>query len=776
MGSLRRRTLSMVAAILACSVVAGYFLSQWVMDKSFREFESRDALQALERGRILMAEQIAGARQQVQDYGFWTVTYNFMVDRDPAYVSDNYSTDSMRNLQTDFVALLDTDFEVAMALADPQSLGQAGDSLVEWQGPLRDRVLGDPLIRQLVKGADTSSTLMFLHGEPYVIGVSSVLDSHSEGPSRGALIFVRHLNPRQIQHLQKLTQSGFVLAPFQSGAAQGTVHFHDNGITASLPLADQAGTPIAVLTSSGPRALSAQSTTLRRIVLFNSLGMTLIALPLAFLIFDRMVLAKVSALVEEIARVRQFPDAARRLPEHGDGDLDRISSEVNRLLEEVAVSHGKLRHDALHDSLTGLGNRQLLLDSLALAQARLASGKLSRFALLLLDLDGFKDINDLYGHSAGDQVLSTLANRLTAGLRGGDMAVRLGGDEFALLTEPASGDNLDHLAQRILALVAQPLDCDGRPLEVRSSLGILDVQSAEGNDAPEDLLRKADIAMYAAKQSGRNGYRYFNEAMQKGLSERKALEDDLRAALDRDVLEVWYQPLFDTRTNSMVGVEALSRWPHPERGLIAADMFVPMAEELRIVSRLDLAVLRKACHFLERLRARDLDLTVSVNLSVLTLVLPNLTTLVADLLVEHRLPGSALLFEVTETALARNERDLRDPMTTLRALGIRFQIDDFGTGYSSLSRLHLLPLDIVKIDSSFVAKLDEGDERMCQAIIRLAHHLEMQVVAEGVETAAQRDSLVRIGCDQIQGFYCGRPVPGDALLSQAAALRVWQAS
>ena len=499
-----------------------------------------------------------------------------------------------------------------------------------------------------------------------------------------------------------------------------------------------------------------------------AIGVSLLALPIGFFIIDRMVLRRVELLIGDVSHIRDQPEKMLRLPERGGDELGRVSAAVNELLDELDRSQGQLRYDALHDSLTGLGNRQLLLDSLAVAQARQAAGVLPRFSLLLLDLDGFKDINDLHGHLVGDRILKMVADRLTGSMRLGDTATRLGGDEFAMLIQSNESAHSEGLAKRLLALIAQPLKYETRTLQVFVSIGILDVSSCPNGDTPDDLLRRADMAMYAAKHAGRNGYRYFSDDMQIALSERKALEGELRLALERDELEVWYQPVLSGRRDRIVSVEALSRWTHRQRGEIYPAMFVPLAEEMHVIPALDQMVLRKACELLPQLRRLNPELTMSVNLSVLTLMQPEIAQYISDLLDENELPGSALLLEVTESALARNEKDLRTPMATLRDLGVRFQIDDFGTGYSSLSRLHLLPLDIVKIDRSFVAELEHGDDRMCQAIIRLAQLLEMSVIAEGVESHTQRDSLIRLGCDEMQGYLYSKPVPAKFLLARVA--------
>lgn len=767
MGSLRRQTLTMVAAILACCVVVGYFVSDRIMDRSFREFEARDATQALERARILMRERMASLKKQARDYAVWRQTYDYMRSADSGYVEDNLPIDALQNFDMDFIALINVAGVPILALADPAALGAPGPELVPWTGTLRDELLSSDAVKMVSESADevASGTLRFVGDQAYLIGISTILNNDGKGAVRGALVWARRLDQNRLGYLKEMAQAEFSIVPPPTGPPLRQVQFASNTVSAALPLTDEAGQSVAILKVTAPRALLAQNSMLQLLGLLNILGLTVIALPLAYLVFDRTVLRKVSALIADIVAVRKSPEQPLHLPRRGDDEIDRIAGEVNQLLDELRRSQNQLRHDAMHDALTGLGNRQALLMHLAASQAALSADRLPRFALLLIDLDNFKDINDLHGHLLGDEVLVRISHRLEASIAVADSAVRLGGDEFAVVLTSPTHASPDVFAQRLLSLIAQSIECGGQALQVQASIGILNIDARNLGDRPEDLLRKVDIAMYAAKHAGRNGYCYFNDALQRNLSERKALEQSLHEAMEHDSLEVWYQPIFN-REGQFAGVEALSRWSLPGLGSITPDVFVPIAEELRTIHRLDMSVLRKAIAVLATLRTLEPAATLSVNCSAMTLMLPQIPTFVDELLRRHELPGSSLLLELTETVLARNERDLHAPMKALRALGVRFQIDDFGTGYSSLSRLHALPLDIVKIDRSFVAELGRGDDRICPSIIRLAHSLNMQVTAEGVETIYQRDALVDLGCDFLQGYWYCRPLPSAELLAK----------
>ncbi len=414
---------------------------------------------------------------------------------------------------------------------------------------------------------------------------------------------------------------------------------------------------------------------------------------------------------------------------------------------------------ARHDALTKLPNRVLFQERLeqALAQAERGKG----FALLCLDLDKFKAVNDTFGHPVGDGLLRAVANRLQDLVRGGDTVVRFGGDEFAILqagvTEPAEAAAL---ARRIVQTIGEPYEVDGNRVVVGTSVGIA-VAPQDGSHATP-LLRKADLALYRAKQDGRGRWNFFEPAMDALTEDRRALESDLRDAITLGQLELHYQPVINSRTRVVSGFEALLRWNHPARGLVLPGDFIPIAEELGVIAPIGAWVLQQACI---EAAAWPQHLRVAINLSPLQFRSQFLVATVTEALRASNLEPKRLELEITESALLQNDSATLATLHAFRALGIRIAMDDFGTGYSSLSYLRSFPFDTIKIDRSFVTDLEARDECMAivRAIVSLGSSLQMNITAEGVETEEQLALLVTAGCTELQGYLFSRPVPADAL-------------
>jgi diguanylate cyclase (GGDEF)-like protein len=407
---------------------------------------------------------------------------------------------------------------------------------------------------------------------------------------------------------------------------------------------------------------------------------------------------------------------------------------------------------ASHDPLTGLPNRALFHDRLerALVGQRAEDGQA---AVLCIDLDHFKDVNDTLGHAAGDRLLQQVTQRLQGCLRRSDTLARLGGDEFAILRPGvADSDGITALARRIVAVMAEPVDLDGQEVQVGASVG---VALATAGDSGQ-LLQNADLALYRAKAEGRGTVRFFADEMNVRLRQRKALEHDLRRALAESQLELHYQPQIDLDELRVVGVEALLRWNHPERGMVPPSNFVPLAEETGLILPLGEWVLRTAC---ARAGAWP-GLRLAINLSPAQFRQAGLAELVARTLRETGLEPSRLELEITEGVLLHDTEATLATLAALRSLGVRIAMDDFGTGYSSLSYLRRFPFDKIKIDRSFVAHLGAPDaDAIVRAIISLGRALGMRANAEGVETAEQAARLRAEGCEEVQGFHFGRPVP-----------------
>jgi len=437
--------------------------------------------------------------------------------------------------------------------------------------------------------------------------------------------------------------------------------------------------------------------------------------------------------------------------------LNYIGSFID--ISERKASEEKIQHLAHYDALTDLPNRSSLHERLELALGYCRrSGK--QLALLLIDLDRFKLINDSYGHNIGDQLLIQVANRLTKAVRDSDIVARLGGDEFVVVLPGIETiSDAAHVAGKVVGAVSKPYLIDGHDQRTSPSIGI----SLYPDDAVEisDLIKNADVAMYHAKANGRGSFQFFTAAMNVAAVKRMDIESDLRTALERQEFVLHYQPQVDLKSRRLVGFEALVRWLHPAKGLIAPDEFIPIAEDTGLIVPLGEWILGEACRQLKEWHGKGADrLRMSVNLSAVQFHDKDLLNQVNNALAETGLAPEWLDLEVTETMAMRSPKDSIVTMRALRDIGVTLAIDDFGTGYSSLAYLKLFPIQALKIDRSFVKDIekDSNDAAICDATIVLAHKLNLDVIAEGVETEAQLEFLRRAGCRTIQGYLISRPL------------------
>lgn len=426
----------------------------------------------------------------------------------------------------------------------------------------------------------------------------------------------------------------------------------------------------------------------------------------------------------------------------------------------------QLLHDALHDGLTGLANRTLFMDHLRMAIERGKNRHSNPFAVLYLDLDRFKVINDSLGHTEGDKLLKYTARRLEKCTRSGDLVARLGGDEFViLLNELADTDEALLVTERIQDDLRNSFDLGGRQIFTTASIGV--TLSTSGHTSADDLIRDADIAMYCAKAKGKAQYQIFDQAMHRHASKKLQIETELRTAVERNQFRIHYQPIIQLDTGGLVGFEALLRWCHPERGIIPPDEFIPIAEENGMIIQLGHWAVQESCRQLREWQTSEplaRDLTVSVNLSCKEFLQMDLAEQVSAALKTTNLDPRSLKLEITESHIMENSERAIMILNRLRKLGIEMSLDDFGTGYSSLSYLHRLPVTFLKIDRSFVSRMVKSDENreIVDTIVRLAQNLKMKVIAEGIETVEQVSQLAGLSCEFGQGYYFSKPLEADA--------------
>jgi len=458
----------------------------------------------------------------------------------------------------------------------------------------------------------------------------------------------------------------------------------------------------------------------------------------------------------------------------------RLQSTAERLTDSLLESNMRLKaandelqHRAFSDPLTGLPNRLLFEDRLRQALLRLDRNNheevVDRLAVLFVDLDGFKPINDSFGHAAGDVILRCAADRLRLEAREGDTVARVGGDEFLLLLENVANEAACiGVAERALTALSKPFEISGRQVQIACSIGIA-IHPGPGERSK--LVANADAAMYAAKRAGGSCHVLFEPHMGSDASAQLELQNDLRHALARGEMSLHYQPKIDGLDGQICGVEALLRWTHPQHGMVSPVVFIALAERFGLIGQLGSWVIDEACRQMAEWKKSGVGMRVAINISAYQLRDNSLVTRIEQALTRHGVPASQLLCEITETVAMEDMKATQRTFDGLARIGVFLAIDDFGSGYSSLNYLRQLPARQLKIDRSFVNDLEfsEDARSVVNAVVKLAHALNLRVVAEGVETAAQRDILLGMHCDELQGYFFARPMPADALLAWSAA-------
>ncbi|MFC4323619.1 bifunctional diguanylate cyclase/phosphodiesterase [Litchfieldia salsa] len=446
-------------------------------------------------------------------------------------------------------------------------------------------------------------------------------------------------------------------------------------------------------------------------------------------------------------------------------DVDMIVIEKATYLTSLAIQHyeseEKINYMAYHDELTGLPNRRLF----GVKASQALTNKTETLALLFIDLDRFKLINDTLGHNIGDLLLKEVANRITACIRHNDTAARQGGDEFIILLDNITKNKVESIAMRILNTLSTPFYIQGKEVFVTPSIGIS--MYPEDGHHESDLLRKSDVAMYQAKKDGRNTFRFYDLNMDKQQEEQLMLENELRKALDKNELSLYYQPIIDLQSSKVISVEALLRWKHPSMGMISPAKFIPIAEENGLILPIGQWVIESACRHLRTLDLKGFTfIDIAVNLSIRQFYQTNFVSIVANIIRETGINPTRLHFEITESMTA-DVQLTTSILNELKTLGVSISIDDFGIGYSSLSYLRSFPINILKIDRSFIKNIPQNkeDQDIATMIIFMAHKLGLKVIAEGAETSEQAKFLVENGCDMAQGYYFSYPLNMKELLS-----------
>ncbi|MDB6090828.1 MAG: domain S-box/diguanylate cyclase protein [Gammaproteobacteria bacterium] len=729
------------------ALIAGAFYSaRAVLSHSFAGIEADEARQSIERAQQALQADLHQLDAVVEDYALWDDVYHFVERGNPEFMASGFTRRSLDNIHVDIVWLIDrtgrTVAQLAMNNTLPGGLGQLGPAtsarLLSYVSLLTrpgGRMVPRAHLVRMPEGA-------------LAIAAAPIVGSSQPETSVGTLVFGRYLHAGLIARLEETSQAPirFTLLdergkPLLSVPQAVSDWLANPGKRADLLVQAQDPATLgchALLRDIKGHPLAVISTTVSRGAL--QIGKRTITWVVATLMAGFAVV--VVLLVSLLNRSGRSRAAAQR---------------------QWLDQQRKLLRLTRRDALTGLPNRVHLQRLLPRLLSR-ATRDGSRLALLYLDLDHFKNVNDSLGHGMGDKLLAAVAQRLRISVAAHDLVVRTGGDEFVIVaTMLPDAAVVNSIAERIRAAFAVPLDVDGITLSVAPSIGI-SVYPEDGSD-PEQLLKHADIALYTAKDRGRGNHQFYTPEMNARLRERLGLERALRLALDNNELSLEYQPCFDLQTLRTVSLEALIRWRTADGTYIPPSRFIPIAEQSNLIVEIGDWVLRHVCLQLSEWQRERLPLVpVSVNISVRQFEKTPLASVVAGLAQELGIDASLLHFEITESVAMQNSQQQLGALQALRNLGSRILIDDFGTGYSSLSYLKHLPIDTLKIDRAFVRDMaaDANDAAIVRAIVGVAKSLGLLLVAEGIESAEQLDCLRKLGCECGQGFYFSPPVSAHA--------------
>ena len=739
-------------------VVGGIFLwaSYHILDQRFDEFDQERYRQELLRVNAVFTQGQTSMKATLRDYAYWDDSHAFVENQSPDYVSDNFTQDALSNLRVSGVIITRADASPIISLIaddDGQIVPMSPDLLTQIQ----------PFLTPLApenKADAPSSFLQLIEDQPFLIARSAIKNSLGTLTANGLMYFLRPLDAHYLRYLQELTAVQFSLLPTPPPAdSPFAVTREDAPSGPHWVMTQQLSDLPAMLQVSGSSALVKQRRLTYQTLMMNTIGLMACSLLGVYLIVHFRLLRRLQQFSKLADRHRHTPEAAIRWPVQGADELDNLGTSLNELVTEVETRHRQLSHLAEHDPLTGIGNRRLLMSRLAaLQQADTAPAKPGS-SLLLLDLDGFKLLNDGLGHDAGDDVLKKIALRTQELVRSDDTVARLGGDEFAVLFEGVSPLDAQPFAERLLKALEHPISYQGHRISIRASAGLAEVDVALSK---EDILRNADLALYEAKRCGKGQVAVFNHGFLVQASRRMHLEQALQAALRTQQIEVWFQPIVDAHSHALVGMEALSRWSLDGK-YIAPGEFIGIAEETGMINALGRHVFECSAAALSTLRVEHPGLTCNVNLSVRQFRDSDLVAELTDCLRRYDLPASALHLELTESMVAESSSEILPVMRQLVDLGFTFHLDDFGTGYSSLDRLRVLPFDTLKLDRRFVTPLNHSDELIARVIINIGRDLGMQVIAEGAESETEVRCLQALGCAQIQGFFFAQAMPLDKL-------------
>ncbi|MGE5677975.1 MAG: EAL domain-containing protein [Pseudomonadota bacterium] len=796
--SLQTRIRLLLLAVFIIMLALTVFFLRVIMLEGLNKLEDRYVSEHAGRVGNRIQEKLERMGQIAKDYAAWDDSYEYIMDHNVGFQERNLTEETLANLNLDL--LIYSDMSGSFVFAG--SLDEESISLIPIYSGIREQLEVSGILQNSDPGKTLRGIIRIDEGLMMVNSHPIIMSDYS-GEVRGNLILGQLLDQEEIAEmgaalnldleLQRLDLGHDPIFDMIHGTGRVIVEGHDkNSISAYTVLTDVFGQPAAGIVVSMNRDFSAVG--LRAFELLG-IGLCLTALLTMLIIgfvFNALVLKRLVRLSENVGVIGDDNSVFYRLPEDSGGDeISIVSGAINLMLGRLAESHTNLENEvilrtrelmetnekltkeinirrqaqerieylAYYDTLTGLPNRALLVDRVHQA-IDLAKRIEKPIGIMYIDLDRFKDINDTLGHFQGDELLKSVAGRLSSVVRESDTVARMNSDEFVVMAlNLDNAEKIGTVARKLLNVFIQPFDANNREIYLTASIGI-SVFPTDG-ETPESLIKDADLAMYKAKDKGKNQCVFCTAVMKDIIFENLKLSNGLYRALQRNELEVYYQPQVSQGTRSIVGLEALLRWNHPEYGLVSPGKFIHLAEQTGLINPIGKWVLQSVCRQNKAWQEAGLPcVRIAVNLSIIQLQSPDIIEQIKEILRETGLESQYLELEITESIAMRDTEYIVNVLNEFRALGIYISIDDFGTEFSSLNYLKLLPINRIKIPMPFVEGIavNERDEAIIKTIIVLAKNMGLDVIAEGVETKEQEAFLTRRMCNEMQGFYYYRPM------------------